>query len=196
MNGQVSVVPKASKSILSNQRKYLTMSEVARLIGVAKENKAFGHRNATMILLAFRHGLRVSELISLQWHQIDLKTGTVACHRLKNGIPSVHPLTGVELRALKRLRRDNPDSRFVFLSQRGQSMTRQNFWTMLTKLGVETQIEVPTHPHMLRHATGYKLANEGKDTRSLQHYMGHRNIQSTVIYTDMDANRFNQWWKD
>jgi site-specific recombinase XerD len=183
-------------SILSNQRKYLTATEIEKLISAAKQSKTFAHRNATMILIAYRHGLRCSELISLQWHQIDLRTGTIACNRLKNGIPSVHPLTGTELRALKRLRRENPNSRHVFLSQRGTPMTRQNFHVLMAKLGLEAGIEVPVHPHQIRHSTGYALANKGKDTRSLQHYLGHKNIQSTVFYTAMDANRFNDWWKD
>jgi site-specific recombinase XerD len=183
-------------TILSNARKYLTPNEVERLIATAKTNKAFGQRNATMILIAFRHACRVSELISLQWHQIDLKVGTIAMHRLKNGVSSVHPLTGIELRALKRLRRDNPNARHVFISQRDAPMTRQNVNALLHKLGKEAGIEVPVTPHMLRHATGHKLANDGRDTRSLQHYLGHRNIQSTVVYTHMDAGRFNDWWRD
>src|SRR3954469_17974514 len=110
-----------------------------------------------MILIAFRHGLRVSELISLQWSQIDLRTGTIAINRLKNGIATVHPLAGLELRALKRLKRENPGTRYVFISQRGTPMTRQNFNCLLAELGREAQIEIPIHPHMLRHSCGYKL---------------------------------------
>jgi site-specific recombinase XerD len=183
-------------TILSNRRKYLTPDEVEWLIAAAKRSKAYGHRNGTLILLMFRHGLRVSEAVSLGWHQIDLTTGTIAVARLKNGVPSVHPLTGIELRALKRLRREHPGARHVFLSQRGQPMTRQNVNALLARLGREAAIEVPVRPHALRHATGFKLANDGHDTRSLQHFMGHRNIQSTVTYTAMDANRFNGWWTD
>jgi type 1 fimbriae regulatory protein FimE len=99
-------------------------------------------------------------------------------------------------RALRRLRREHPNTRHVFISQRGAPMTRQNVNAMLADLGREAGIEVPVHPHMLRHSTGYKLANEGRDTRSLQHYLGHRNIQSTVRYTELNANRFNGWWTD
>lgn len=75
-------------------------------------------------------------------------------------------------------------------------MTRQNFHHFLAELGKEAGFEFPLHAHMLRHACGYKLANEGRDTRSLQHYLGHKNIQSTVVYTNMDSNRFNGWWRD
>jgi type 1 fimbriae regulatory protein FimE len=153
-------------------------------------------RNALMVLLAYRHGLRVSELIGMQWNAIDLTIGSIHVHRAKNGIPTVHPLTAVELRALKRLRREQPHSRFVFLSRRGTPMTRQNFGVLLRELGERAGIEIPVHPHMLRHACGYKLANDGHDTRALQHYLGHRNIQNTVVYTTLNANRFNGWWKD
>jgi integrase len=149
-----------------------------------------------MILLAYHHGLRVSELVSLQWSAIDLVTGTLHVHRLKNGIDTTHPLTAKELRTLKQLCRASPNARFVFLSNRGTPMTRQNVNAMLSKLGKLAGIDVPVHPHMLRHSTGYALANQGRDTRSLQHYLGHRNIQNTVGYTQLNANRFNGWWKD
>jgi type 1 fimbriae regulatory protein FimB/type 1 fimbriae regulatory protein FimE len=135
-------------------------------------------------------------LTNLEWSQIDLITGTISLARLKNGIPSVHPLTGQELRALKRLRRDHPNSRHVFLSSRGTPMTRQNVNAFLADLGREAGFDFPLHPHLLRHATGYKLANDGRDTRSIQHYLGHRNIQSTVVYTHLNANRFNGWFRD
>src|SRR5262249_42535563 len=109
---------------------------------------------------------------------------------------STHPLSGSELRALRRLRREHPNTRHVFISQRGAPTTRQNVNAMLAALGRDAGIEVPVHPHMPRHSTGYKLANEGRDTRSLQHYLGHRNIQSTVRYTELDSSRFNGWWTD
>jgi site-specific recombinase XerD len=193
---QAKATPTSILSNPSNKRRYLTPDEIDRLIDAAKENKPHGHRNSTMILLCFRHGLRCSEAIALQWHQIDLKAGTIDIHRLKSGINSKHPLTGVELRALKRLRREQPHSRFVFLSQRGAPMTRQNVNVLLAALGTQARIEVPVTPHMLRHSCATKLANEGQDTSSLQHFLGHRNIQSTAIYTHMNANRFNGWWQD
>jgi type 1 fimbriae regulatory protein FimB/type 1 fimbriae regulatory protein FimE len=189
--------PKPNPTILSNRRRYLTPDEVDRLLVAALDSKSiYRYRNTSMILLAYRHGLRCSELVGLQWHQIDLKGGSLAVSRLKRGIPSVHPLTARELRMLKKLRKDNPNARFVFLSQRGQPMTRQNVNVILKDLGIAAGIEVPVFPHALRHSCGYKLANEGKDTRSLQWFLGHKNIQHTVRYTELNANRFNDWWKD
>jgi site-specific recombinase XerD len=181
----------------SNRRRYLVPDEVKRLLAQSQSSTSvYRHRNTTMILMAYIHGLRCSELISLQWHQIDLKSGSIAIARLKQGNSSVHPLTAKELQMLKRLRRNEPNSRYVFLSQRGQPMTRQNVNVILKELGKAADIEIPVFPHSLRHACGYKLSNEGKDTRSLQWYLGHKNIQHTTRYTAMNAARFNDWWRD
>jgi type 1 fimbriae regulatory protein FimB/type 1 fimbriae regulatory protein FimE len=103
-------------------REYLTEKEVERLMKAAGRNR-YGHRDATMILLAFRHGLRASELSSLRWEQVDLAHARLHVSRLKSGIPAVHPLTGSELRALRRLQREQEPSRYLFLSERGAPMS-------------------------------------------------------------------------
>jgi integrase len=133
-----------------------------------------------MILMAFRHGLRASELCSLRWDQADLVYGRLHVNRLKNGIASVHPLTGIELRALRRLQREQKPGRYIFVSERGAPMSAVAFRRMVTRLGPAAMMPFPIHPHMLRHSTGFKLANQGVDTRSLQHYLGYKNIQHTV----------------
>ena len=180
----------------NTSRRYLTPDEIESLLQCARrQNSPHSFRNRLLITLAYHHGLRVSELISLPWASLDLNSGNIHITRLKNGIDTVHPLVADEVRNLKTLRRQNPNSRYVFLSNRGAPMTRQNVNALLKKLGEEAGIEVKVHPHLLRHSTGYKLANEGVDTRSLQHYLGHRNIANTVHYTAMNANRFNGWWK-
>jgi type 1 fimbriae regulatory protein FimE len=176
-------------------REYLTEREVERLMKAAADNR-HGHRDATMILLAFRHGLRASELCSLRWEQVDLTHGRLHVHRLKNGMPSIHPLTGTELRALRRLQREQEPGRYVFMSERGAPMTAVAFRRMLTRLGQIARMPFGIHPHMLRHSTGFKLANQGVDTRSLQHYLGHKNIQHTVRYTELTPERFRDFWKD
>ena len=176
-------------------REYLTDREVARLMKAAGHNR-HGHRDATMILIAYRHGLRASELCSLRWDQVDLVHGRLHVNRLKNGMPSVHPLTGTELRALRRLQREQEPGRYVFMSERGAPMTGVGFRRMLSRLGQAAQTPFTIHPHMLRHSTGFKLANQGVDTRSLQHYLGHKNIQHTVRYTELSPERFRDFWKD
>jgi type 1 fimbriae regulatory protein FimB/type 1 fimbriae regulatory protein FimE len=169
--------------------------EVERLMKAARDNR-YGHRDATMILLAFRHGLRASELCALRREQVDLTHGLLHVARAKNGTPSVHPLTGTELRALRRLQREQEPGRYVFMSERGAPMSPVGFRRMLKRLGKTAKMPFPIHPHMLRHACGFKLANQRVDTRSLQHYLGHKNIQHTVRYTELSPDRFRDFWKD
>lgn len=117
------------------------------------------------------------------------------CDR-KNGLPSTHPLRGPEIRALRKLLRDYPDTPYVFVSERRAPMTEATFRKLVARAGDAAELGMPIHPHMLRHSTGYKLANDGQDTRAIQLYLGHRNIQHTVLYTQLAADRFNGFWKD
>jgi type 1 fimbriae regulatory protein FimB/type 1 fimbriae regulatory protein FimE len=175
-------------------REYLTEAEVEWLMKAAKANR-HGHRDATMILLAFRHGLRAAELVDLRWDQVDL--GRNAClhvRQVKNGIPTTQPLQGDEMRALRELKR-SADSPFVFVSERGAPFTRAGFAKMVARLGQEAKFKFGVHPHMLRHACGYALANRGHDTRALQAYLGHKNIQHTVRYTELSPTRFKDFWR-
>jgi integrase len=177
-------------------REYLTEAEVERLMKAATGNR-HGHRDATMILVAYRHGLRVSELVDLRWEQVDVRTATLHVRRLKAGTPSTHPILGDELRALRRLQRDQePKSPFVFTSERGTPFTAAGFARMIERAGTEAKFGFKPHPHMLRHACGYALANRGHDTRALQAYLGHKNIQHTVRYTELSPNRFKNFWRD
>jgi integrase len=174
-------------------REYLTEPDVERLMKAAKANRQ-GHRDATMILIAFRHGLRAAELVDLRWDQIDL--GRNAClhvRRVKNGIATTHPLQGDEMRALRALPRE---STFVFVSERGTPISKAGFAKMIARLGAEAGFKFRVHPHMLRHACGYALANRGHDTRALQAYLGHKNIQHTVRYTELSPTRFRDFWRD
>ena len=155
-----------------------------------------GNRDATMILVAYRHGLRVSELVALKWQQVDFKTGLVHVNRLKNGIDSVHPLFGPELRGLKQVQRDYNETQYVFTTERKVPITTSTFRKIMMRAGSEASIGFPIHPHMLRHSTGFKLANAKQDTRSIQHYLGHRNIMHTCRYTEMSSTRFNDFWQD
>jgi len=177
-------------------REYLTDAEVAKLINIAGFNR-HAHRDATMILLAYRHGLRAVELVTLRWDAIDFKHGRIHVRRAKQGSEAVHPLSGRELRALRRLKRDQePELPFVFTTERAAPFTTAGFRKLIARLGVAAKLEFPVHPHMLRHACGFHLANKGKDTRSLQAYLGHKNIQHTVRYTELTPTRFKDFWDD
>jgi site-specific recombinase XerD len=134
-------------------------------------------------------------LVRLLWDQIDFPQGLLHVIRLKRGVPSVHPLSGEELRALRRLRREQSDGRHVFQTERKAPMTEAGFRKTLARIGEASELSFPVHPHMLRHGTGYKLANDGRDTRALQHYLGHRNIQHTTRYTELASGRFEGWWE-
>jgi type 1 fimbriae regulatory protein FimE len=177
-------------------REYLTPHEIAELKKAARKYSRQGHRDETLILIAFRHALRVGELITLKWDQVDLKTGLLHVKRLKNGLPSTHPLRGIELRALKMLKRDNPEAAYVFMSERGTPLSDRAVRHIVAKAGEQANLGFTVHPHMLRHSTGFYLANEGQDTRAIQAYMGHANIKNTVIYTELSPKRFNRFWND
>jgi len=190
------VIPRRPKNGEVRTREYLTEREVEQLIEGCKDNRR-PHRDQTMILLAFRHGLRASELCDLQWTQVDFDHATLAVTRVKHGTPSTHPLTGRELRALRRLYRETENkSPFLFLSERGSPMTVSNFQKLINRACEAAGLKIKAHPHMLRHACGFHQANAGRDTRSLQAYLGHKNIQHTVRYTELAPTRFKGWWKD
>jgi type 1 fimbriae regulatory protein FimB/type 1 fimbriae regulatory protein FimE len=116
--------------------------------------------------------------------------------RLKHGVSSVHPLHGPELRALRKLQQANSGLAYVFLSERGSPLSDRTIRHIILRAGIDAQLPFPVHPHMLRHACGFYLANKGVDTRSIQQYLGHRNIQHTVRYTELAPQRFRDFWDD
>ena len=189
-------LPKRQKNKDVRTREYLTEKEVDMLMDAARKIGRHGHRDATLILLTYRHGLRVSELVSLRWEQIDLKQGLLHVNRVKNGTASTHPIRGPEIRALRKLQREYPATPYVFVTERKGPLTTSTVRKMVTRAGEKSPIEFPVHPHMLRHACGFKLANDGQDTRALQHYLGHKNIQHTVRYTELTSKRFDKFWGD
>jgi type 1 fimbriae regulatory protein FimB/type 1 fimbriae regulatory protein FimE len=176
-------------------REHLTEAEIEKLLVAARGNR-YGHRDATMLLVAYRHGLRSSELVDLRWEQVDFASATLHVRRVKQGTPATHPIVGDELRALRRLQREQqPRSPFVFTSERGAPFTTAGFARMVERAGRAAGLPFKAHPHMLRHACGFALANKGHDTRALQAYLGHKNIQHTVRYTELAPARFKNFWR-
>ena len=193
-------LPSSPPRRLKNQdrraREYLTPAEVEALIQAARSVGQHGHRDATLLLLAYRHGLRVAERVALRWEQVDLKQGLLHVVWLKHGVSSTQPLRGPELRALRQLQRDYPQTPYVFVSERQAPLTTGAVRKLVARAGVVAGLGFPVHPHMLRHATGFYLANEGQDTRAIQHYLGHKNIHHTVRYTALSPERFKAFWQD
>jgi type 1 fimbriae regulatory protein FimB/type 1 fimbriae regulatory protein FimE len=195
VNGKVGP-PRRVANRERRSREHLTAAEVAKLMAAAGRGSRHGHRDATLILIGYRHGLRVSELVALRWDQVDLKQGLMHVARLKNGSASTHPIRGPELRALRRLQRDYLTSPYVFVTERRGPLTDSAVRKIVARAGERALLGFPVHPHMLRHACGFKLANDGQDTRAIQHYLGHRTIQHTVRYTELAPNRFRAFWTD
>ena len=187
------VTPRRRPNSELRPREHLTEREVEMLIEAAKSNR-WGQRDATMILMAFRHGLRASELCELQWSDVEFESASLHLRRAKGGATSTHPLLGDELRALRILKRE-AKSPFVFVSERGAPFSTSGWAKLIERAGVEAKMPFPVHPHMLRHACGFVLANKGTDTRTLQAYLGHRSIQSTVRYTELAPGRFKNLWR-
>jgi len=191
-----SAPPRRQRNAERRSREFLTPAEVESVIKAAEGQGRHGHRDATLLLIAYRHALRVSELVALRYDQVDLNQALLHVRRVKNGTPSTHPLHGPELRALRRLQRDYPNSPYVFTGERKGPLTPSSVRKIVARAGKVGGIPFPIHPHMLRHGCGYKLANDGQDTRAIQHYLGHKNITHTVRYTELSPDRFKDFWQD
>ncbi|ALX93579.1 tyrosine recombinase [Serratia fonticola] len=183
-----------------SSRKFLTLTEVSNLVSAAK-NKTTGARDSCLILLAFRHGFRISELLNLRFQDLEMVEGRINISRLKNGFSTVHPLMDDERKAIMEWRevraqwKPDADPDIIFISQRGTRLSRGQAWRVIREAGEQAGTATHTHPHMLRHACGYELAERGTDTRLIQDYLGHRNIRHTVRYTASNAARFAGIWE-
>lgn len=176
-------------------REYLLPGEVEQLISSAKLTR-YGLRDSTLILLSYRHGLRVNEAVALTWSDVDFD-GSIHINRLKKGVSGRHPLRKPELIALHKLRKEQcVESPYLFNSQQSQSISSRNVAIMIARAGIVAELRISTHPHMLRHACGYYLANKGFDTRAIAEYLGHKSLEHTYRYTAIAPGRFNDFWGD
>jgi len=189
------VTPRRAPNSQLRTREHLTADEVEKLIEAAKTNR-YSHRDALMVLLAYRHGLRAAEVVDLRWEQVDFKTASLHIRRAKNGTPATHPPSGREMRDLRRHQWESAQSPFVFVSERGVPLSAPGFSRLVERAATAADLGIKAHAHMLRHACCYKLANDGHDTRAIQAYLGHRNIQNTTRYTALAPLRFREFFRD
>jgi integrase len=162
----------------------------------ARSNR-YGQRDCTLILTAYRHGLRAAEAVDLRWDQVDFQTATAAIRRVKKGTPSTHPVLGDELRALRRLRREQePKSPFVFITERGAPFTTAGFARMVERAGKVAKLGFKTHPPTCFAIAVVLRWRIRVDTRALQAYLGHRNIQHTVRYSELSPDRFKGFFRE
>jgi type 1 fimbriae regulatory protein FimB len=181
-----------------NERKHLVSAEVDKLISATKggRNEA---RDRCLLLLMFRHGLRVSEACGLEVSQVDIESRVLHVARLKKGLSTTHPLRADEIKVIKTWlairAKIKLDIDVFFVSERRAPLSRKRVWAAIRDYGKRARLPLPAHPHMLRHACGFALADQGADTRLIQDYLGHRNIQHTVIYTASNPARFEKLWR-
>jgi integrase len=172
-------------------REYLTVREVNSILRAAKVYGRYIVRNYALVLLIFRHGLRVSEACDLRWDAISFLDEEIFITRKKGSDSGVHPLPLDEIEALQQLKGLNVGSNYVFIGERGEKLTSAAVQRLLTRLGEVAELNIKIHPHQLRHACGYYLVNEGHSTRFIQEFLGHRDIRHTEKYTKVNSKRFS-----
>ena len=188
----------SSKSARAHRRReYLTADEVERLLAASKTTSRNPERDYALLLLAYRHGLRVSELCSLRLSDVNLEAGEFHVSRLKGSDSGSHPFYNGESAAIRawlveRAKLNPPEScDTLFISERRKPLSRITVWLIISQVAQAAGLEhLDVHPHMLRHSCGYALINKGVDVRTIQGYLGHKSISSTVRYTKLDSRRF------
>jgi integrase len=188
-----SAPPTKLRNVDRRDREYLTPAEVERLYEAAKKYGRYGRRDALMIWVAFRHALRIGELCALRWSQVDFGSSAIHVKRLKGGVASTSPMDERTIRGLRYLQKRR-EGQYVFTNERGAPVSPTGARKTLARLSEGMFDLGPIHWHMLRHSTGYSLANRGVDVRMIQAHMGHAEIKHTVRYTALAPERLAGIW--
>lgn len=189
-----------SETVDRKEKNFLSPTEMTRFLDASRQGGRYSIRDYCMVLMAYRHGLRAGELCKLLLTDIDLEAARLFVRRQKGSVSNNHPMTGEEIRAIRawmRLRTSFPHhhgSKYLFVGERASIMARHAFTYLCRQIGNRMKPPMHVHPHMLRHSCGYALANQGKDTRLIQDYLGHKEIKNTEIYTRTSATRFEGLW--
>jgi len=169
--------------------------EVDRLLKATVNKGRHGHRNYTLILLCFRHGLSLSELTDLEWKMVDFRRKILKVKRSRKGIDSHHPLSAVEIKALRKLKKDYPGNRFLLVSDEGNQLTSRSVSRIISEAGEDAGLKFNVTARMLRRGCGHALAQAGHNVLALQHYLGHKNILKTLQYMQLSSQPFKDFWK-
>lgn len=191
-----SLPPRRLHNKHEREHEYVTYDEFKAIRDAAGKTGRYPQRDALMILMAFRHGFRALELVRLKWEQVDLERRVLDVHRVKRGKRSTHDLSNEEVKALRKLAREGDRVGSVFKTERGGAFTTSGFFKIVQRAGQKSGYSKPLHPHMFRHGCGYHMVNAGRDIRVIQDWLGHRNIQMTVIYTELAPGRLRGAFPD
>lgn len=184
------------RKVSRQSRDHLQPKEIDKVLKAALDDGRFAHRNYTLILLCYRHGLRIGELSGLRWRMIDFNRKVIRVNRLNNGIDSVQPLRREELVALRKLKKDNPGQSLLFVTRTGTPMGGRTISRLVANAGRKAKMKVRVTPATLRRSCGYALAQAGHSMVAVQHYLGHRNIRHTQRYFELPDKPFSDFWKD
>ena len=188
---------KSSKKETTNDHErakdFLSDAEIKSFLDASKKTR-YPKRNYLLLLMMYRHGLRVSEAISIKKSDVDIRESRIWIKRLKSGLSVEHPISGDELRGIKRYLSSREDNLpWLIVNERCLPLTRQAGNYIVKVISTTAKLE-NVRPHTIRHSFGFYLANKGYDLRLIQDYLGHRDPKHTAHYTRVVSKRFEKLW--
>jgi type 1 fimbriae regulatory protein FimB/type 1 fimbriae regulatory protein FimE len=187
-------MPDTRRPRAATTRDYLEPREIQRLLTAALAGGRHAHRNFTLILLAYRHGLKVGELTGLRWSKVDFERKLLRFARLRKDVPSTHPLLSDELKALRRLRRDYPAGAWLFVNSRGEQLTERSVNRIITDAGLAARLKFTVSPRTLRRSCGRNLALAGHDLHAVQRFLRLEDLTQIIRYLELPKNPFRDFW--